>query len=485
MGKEELQIMTRRITRRDFLRDAAIIGGVALSPSFLESCHVNVTLGSDSTGWGAVPGILQRIVPPTFRNRDYQLAQFGALGDGVTDNTAAIASAIAACNRDGGGRVVVPPGRFLTGAIHLRSNVNLHVSEGATILFSTTPSRYLPVVLTRFEGVEVMNYSPLIYARDCENIAVTGGGTLDGQANNDHWWPWKGNPDFGWKKGDPNQVAARTKLFQDAENAVPPAQRIVGDGGYLRPSFIEPYHCRNVLIEGVRIVNSPMWEIHPVLSSNVTVRGVHISTHGPNNDGCDPESCSDVLIDDCYFDTGDDCIAIKSGRNADGRRIARPSENIIVRNCQMRDGHGGVTIGSEISGGVRNVFTENCTMDSPSLDRALRLKNNAARGGKLEHIYMRNVTVGQVAAAVLEIDFLYEEGANGAFSPIARDVELVNVKSGKSTYGLYVRGIPKGTIDDIRVIDCTFDNVAKGNVIENVGRVTFENTRINGKVVAA
>jgi polygalacturonase len=483
VGKEEQQVMTRRLSRREFLRDAAIFGGVALTPAFLESCHVNINLGSDSTGWGAVPGILERIVPPTFPKRDFLLTQFGGAGDGTTDNTAALSSAIAACNRAGGGRVVVPPGRFLTGAIHLKSNVNLFVSDGATLLFSTDPSHYLPVVLTRFEGVEVMNYSPLIYALDCENIAITGTGTLDGQADNEHWWPWKGNADFGWKKGDPNQVAARTKLFDMAEKGVAVGQRVFGDGGYMRPAFIEPYHCRNVLIEGVRIINSPMWEIHPTLSTNVMVRGVHISTHGPNNDGCDPESCTDVLIDNCFFDTGDDCIAIKSGRNADGRRIARPSANIIVRNCTMRDGHGGVTIGSEISGGVRNVYAEDCVMDSPSLDRALRLKNNAARGGKLEHIYMRNVTVGQVAAAVLEIDFLYEEGANGAFTPVARDVELNNVKSGKSNYGVYIRGIDKGMIDDIRIIHCTFDNVVRGNVIEHAGKVTFTDSRMNGQVV--
>jgi polygalacturonase len=485
VAQKELEVMSRRVSRREFLRDAALFGGgIAIASSFLASC-ARLQINAGATGWDAVPGILKRIVPPTFRNRDFPITQFGAVGDSTTDNTNAIASAIAACNAAGGGRVVVPAGKFLTRAIHLKSNVNLYVSDGATLLFSTNPSQYLPVVLTRFEGVEVMNYSPLIYALDCENVAVTGGGTLDGQANNEHWWPWKGNADFGWKKGDPNQLAARTKLFAMAEAGTPAAQRVFGEGGYMRPSFIEPYRCRNVLIEGVRIVNSPMWEVHPVLSTNVTVRGVHISTHGPNNDGCDPESCTDVLIDNCYFDTGDDCIAIKSGRNADGRRIARPSENIVVRNCQMRDGHGGVTIGSEISGGVRNVFAEDCVMDSPNLDRALRLKNNAARGGTLEHIYMRNVTVGQVAAAVLEIDFLYEEGAKGAFNPIARDVELRNVKSSKSPYGIYVRGIDKGTIDDIRIIDCTFDNVAKGNVIEHVGRVTFTNTRINGQVVTA
>jgi polygalacturonase len=329
-----------------------------------------------------------------------------------------------------------------------------------------------------------MNYSPLIYAVDCENVAVTGKGTLDGQADNAHWWPWKGNADFGWKTGDPRQNEARARLFDMAERGIPSAERVFGPGGFLRPSFIQPYRCRNVLIEDVKIVASPMWEIHPVLSTNVTVRGVHISTHGPNNDGCDPESCRDVLIERCFFDTGDDCIAIKSGRNADGRRIATPSENIIVRECEMRDGHGGVTIGSEISGGVRYVFAEKCRMDSPNLDRALRFKNNAARGGTLEHVYMRDVTVGQVADSVLQIDFQYEEGPNGAFTPVVRDVEMRNVTSRKSNYALYLRGLEKGVIADVRIIDCTFDDVAKPNVVERVERLTIRNTRINGQLVS-
>jgi polygalacturonase len=358
------------------------------------------------------------------------------------------------------------------------------VSEGATILFSTDARQFLPTVLTRFEGVEVMNYSPLIYAIDCTNVAVSGTGTLDGQADTSHWWPWKGNPDLGWKKGEPRQNEAREKLFAMAERGVPAADRHFGDGGYLRPAFIETYRCRNVLIENVKIINSPMWEIHPVLSTNVTVRGVHISSHGPNNDGCNPESSRDVLIERCHFDTGDDCIAIKSGRNTDGRRIATPSENIIVRNCEMKDGHGGVTIGSEISGGVRNVFAESCTMDSPNLDRALRFKNNAARGGVLEHVYMRNVTVGQVADAVLQIDYLYEEGPNGAFTPIIRDVEMRNVTSRKSQYALYLRGIERGEISNIRIIDCNFENVAKPNVVERVTGLVMRNTRINGQVVS-
>ncbi len=269
-----------------------------------------------------------------------------------------------------------------------------------------------------------MNYSPLVYARDCTNVAVSGEGTLDGQAGPEHWWPWKGSADFGWRQGQPNYNAARRRLLDMAERGVPVRERVFGEGDYLRPSFIQPYRCTNVLIDGVTIVNSPMWEIHPVLCRNVTVRGVTIDSHGPNNDGCDPESCADVLIEQCVFDTGDDCIAIKSGRNADGRRVNAPSENIVIRNCEMRDGHGGVTVGSEISGGCWNVFAHDCRMNSPRLDFALRLKNNAMRGGLLHDIYMRDVTIGQIVTAVLSIDFTYEEGAAGSFTPIARDVEL-------------------------------------------------------------
>jgi|SRR5918911_452699 polygalacturonase len=430
-----------------------------------------------------MPRILSRIKPPVFPKRDFDIKRYGAVGDGKTDCTESFRKAIAACNKAGGGRVVVPAGPFLTGPIHLKSGVNLHVSKGATVKFSQDPKQYLPLVFTRFEGMEVMNYSPFIYAFEQQNIAITGEGTLDGQSDKDHWWPWKGNTEGGWQKGAPNQNKARESLVAMVEKGVPVSERVFGEGYYLRPQFIQPYRCKNVLIEGVTIQNSPMWEIHPVLSTNVTVRGVNINSHGPNNDGCDPESCADVLIKDCIFDTGDDCIAIKSGRNADGRRINVPSENIIIQGCQMKDGHGGVTIGSEISGGVRNVFAEECQMNSPNLDRALRFKNNASRGGLLEDIYMRNVEVGQVADAVVSVDFYYEEGEKGNYTPVVRKVYVKNVNSRKSKYALYLRGFKNAPITDIHLEDCAFDNVAKPNVVENVRDISLRNVRINGKIV--
>jgi len=238
-----------------------------------------------------------------------------------------------------------------------------------------------------------------------------------------------------------------------------------------------------VLIDGVTIQNSPMWEIHPVLCRNVIIQNVHINSHGPNNDGCDPESCSDVLIKNSSFDTGDDCIAIKSGRNADGRRLNAPTENIIVQGCQMKDGHGGITVGSEISGGVRNLFAENCQLDSPNLDHALRVKNNAMRGGLLEHLHFRNIQVGQVAHAVITIDFNYEEGAKGSFTPIVRDYSVDRLHSARSKHALDVQGLPGAPVINLHLTNCTFDNVAEGSIVRNVKDATYDNVRINGKSV--
>ena len=418
-------------------------------------------------GWAQVPAILARIKAPTFPNRDFEITKFGAIADGKTDNTKAIRQAIAACNKAGGGRVVVAGGVYLTGAIHLRSNVNLHIAEGATLKFIPDPTKYLPVVLTRFEGTECMNYSPPIYAFEQENIAITGKGTLDGSASAENWWAWK-------KTG--NEDVRRLLEFND--KGTPVAERIFGEGHKLRVNFIQPYRSRNILIEGVTINNSPMWEINPVLCTNVTVRGVTVVSHGPNNDGCDPESCRDVLIEDCVFDTGDDCIAIKSGRNDDGRRIGVPSENIIVRNSTMKDGHGGVVMGSEISGGVRNVFIENCKMDSPNLERALRFKSNARRGGVIENIWMRNVEIGRVSEAILTIDFLYETGATGEHKPVVRNVTIENMTSTSSPHVMWIASFAGAVADDIRFIDCTFRGVESSEQVAHAGNISFKNVTI-------
>jgi polygalacturonase len=454
------------IRRRAFLRTsgAAALGALTRWPASAATPDL----------WSHADAILRRIVPPTFPARTFDITAHGARGDGTFDCSPAIRAAIEACHAAGGGHVVVPNGRFLTGPIVLRSNVDLRLDTGATLLFKRDPAAYLPVVFTRFEGMELMNYSPFVYAFEQTNVAITGSGTLDGQADAEHWWPWKSNAN------DPS--GGRLRLFAMAERGAPVSQRVFGEGGRLRPNFIQPYRCTNVLIDGVTIVNSPMWEINPVLCANVTVRGVNIRSHGPNNDGCDPESCRDVLIERCVFDTGDDCIALKSGRNQDGRRLHAPIEDVIIRDCEMRDGHGGVTIGSEISGGARNIFVERCRMDSPRLDRALRFKTNASRGGIIERVAMRDVTVGQVAEAIVAADFYYEEGDKGGFTPVLRDIEVSNVTSKGSKYAFLLKGYARSPISDVRISNCTFEHVTEPDVLEHVRDFVLTRVSVNGRL---
>lgn len=468
-----------------------ILIGLALSTlTMIISCRSRAVeekqeATAEADAWENLDDILRQIVPPTFPDRDFVITAYGAVGNGTVDCTDAIRKAIEACTQAGGGRVVVPAGKFLSGPIHLKSNVNLHVSKEATILFSTKPSDYLPLVHTRWEGVELMGYSPLIYAFEEKNIAITGEGVLDGQANETNWWPWKGQKKHGWKENTPNQTDAdkRAALFQLAEDGVAVSERKFGEGSYLRPQFVQPYRCENVLIQGVTIINSPMWILNPVLCNNVTIEGVTVESQGPNSDGCDPESCKNVLIKDCHFNTGDDCIAIKSGRNADGRRINVPSENIIIQNCSMANGHGGVVIGSEISGGVRNVFAENCTMNSPLLDRALRIKTSSMRGGVVENVYLRNMEVGQVAEQVVRVNMFYED--SGSYVPTVRNIEVRNmtVQNGGKV-GVLLEGYEQSPVENLRLIDVEINNVKAPYEFSNVKNVRFDNVRINGEKIS-
>jgi polygalacturonase len=428
-------------------------------------------IGADRSALGTAE-ILARIKAPQFPERDFPITAFGATAD--SDCSGALAKAIAACNSAGGGRVIVPAGVWLTGPVTLKSNVNLRLPEGAILRFIPEPGKYMPPVLTRFEGIECMNFSPLIYAFGQENIAVTGNGTLDGSASLENWWAWCARQ----PGQETMQARDRKHLDQAGADGTPVDQRIFGLGHFLRPNFIQPYRCANVLIEGVTIINSPMWEIHPVLSTNVTVRGVAIRSLGANNDGCDPECCRDVLIEDCVFQTGDDCIAIKSGRNNDGRRVGAATENVIIRRCAMNDGHGGVTIGSEISGDCRNVFVEDCKMDSPNLDRAFRFKSNAVRGGVIENVFVRNVQIGRVVRALLSVEFDYEEGANGPFKPVLRNVRIENVTSESSGRVLAITGFPGAVIEGVRLRDCVFRGVEAADMLRNAGAVELQNVTI-------
>ncbi|HSX52622.1 MAG TPA: glycoside hydrolase family 28 protein [Cellvibrio sp.] len=456
------------------------ISGCASSTNTASSAIQSASESADN--WAMAEQIRQQVQAPQFPDRSFDVREFGAKAGGKHDNSKAFAAAIAACNKAGGGTVLVTQGRYLCGPIHLLSNVNLHITKDATIAFSTDPKAYLPAVFTRWEGMEIMGYSPLIYAYGQTNIAVTGEGILDGQGNRTTWWPWKGSNfssvDWGIP-GVPTQEAARNKLMQDMENNVPVAQRQYADGSYLRPVFVQPYNCTNVLIKGITITNAPFWLLNPVRCENITIDGVTFASLGPNSDGCDPESCKNVVIKNCLFDTGDDCIAIKSGRNADGRRLNIPSENILISNCKMRNGHGGVVIGSEISGGVRNVFVENCEMSSPELERGIRVKTNSVRGGLIENLFVRNITIGEVQTAIV-IDFDYEEGDAGKFTPTVRNIDIRNLICQNAKQVFQVRGYKRSPIQNLHLTNCHFKKSGAIGVLEQLDNFATANVTING-----
>ena len=464
--------------------------GVALSACILillSSCNTSKTEPKNNDEinlWAKRDSIVANVVPPTFPDKTFNILDFGAKGDGTTFNQNAFDQAIAECTSNGGGKVIVPAGKFLTGPIHLDNNVNLHLEAGSEILFSTDLDHF-PIVNTSYEGTEMYNFSPLIYANGKENIAITGEGILNGQASNEHWWPWCGKDFFGWKEGDPKQHTSLQVLKDEmSEKGVPVKNRIFGKGHYLRPTFIEPFECKNILIQGVKIIDAPFWIIHPFRSENIIVDAVNIESHGPNNDGCDPEYSKNIIIKNCRFNTGDDCIAIKAGRNEDGRRVGIKTENIVIEDCIMIDGHGGVVIGSEMSAGVRNVFVDNCEMNSPNLDRAIRIKTNTKRGGTVENLYAKNLTIGQVKEAFLKVNLFYGIYANqdGEFMPEVKNVYLENItveNGGK--YGVLIDGYEDHPVKDIVLKNVSIKKVDEDYSIKGAENIQFINTEINGK----
>lgn len=405
---------------------------------------------------------------PRFPPGVYDVRSFGAVPDGVTKNSDAFKKAIAAAVAKGGGTVLVPAGRWVTGPIHLASNIHLHLAEGAELLFSQDFKDYLPVVFSRWEGLELMNYSPLVYAKDCENVAITGKGKLDGRGQT--WWPWK-----------KTQKDAAKRLYDMASAGTPPEKRIFGTEGDLRPSFIQTVSCKNVLIEGVTITSGPMWTIHPVYSENVIVRRVTVQTDGPNNDGLNPDSSKNVLVEDSFFSTGDDCVVIKAGLNEDGWRVGRPSENIVVRRLRGQRGHGGVVIGSEMSGGVKNVFVDDC--EFVGTDRGLRIKSMRGRGGVIENIHYQNVRHVDLRLFDVEMTTFYASSTLVPLTqkpPTIRGVHVKNVTGSGGKTAIEIVGLPEVAVQDV-----TFENVSlasdAGVRCTDCENVRFTNTKITPK----
>jgi polygalacturonase len=413
--------------------------------------------------WAAVPGILKRIVPPAFPAREFPITQFGAMEGGSVKNTEAFAKAIAACAQAGGGRVMVPSGKYLTGPIHLRSNVELHLTEGAEVIFSDRFEDYLPPVFVRVGGVELYNYSPLIYALNCTNIAVTGKGWLNGNAK--AWW--------GWSK------LQTKKFFEMGAAGVPVEQRVFGTvEAAIRPSFLNLVSCTNVLLEDFTIGSGPNWTVHPVYCLNTTIRGVHVLTDGPNNDGIDPDSCRDMLIENCTFDTGDDCVVLKSGYNQDGWRVGRPTENVIMRRCTSKHGHGGLVVGSEMSGSVSNVFMEDCQFEGT--DRAIRIKSRGDRGGVVENIFARNLSVKNMQREVVILNMDYGSDRQDFLKetpPVFRNMRFENITGDGAPTAILIQGMASSPIHDIQFVNLTIKST-KGVVANYARGLTFKNVQV-------
>ncbi len=428
--------------------------------------------------------ILNQILEPQFPDHSVSILDFGARPDTDTCQTTAIQNAIDTISAQGGGTVIVPSGRFLTGALHLKSGVNLHLAEeDSTLLFTTEMTEeHFPLTFCHWEATPCYNFSPLIYACDAHDIGLTGRGTLDGQSSTDNWWGWHRTVEHAWSsevidlQNDDRMETRRMNM-----EGIPIEKRIFGNGHYLRPNFVQPIRCERVLLEGVTLKRSPMWQLNPVECSHVTVRGMTLSACGPNSDGCDPESCNYVLIENCTFDTGDDCIAVKAGRDRDGSN-ASPCQNIVIRNNVFADGHGGIALGSEMSGGIRHLYADSNLFESPNLTYVLRFKTNARRGGYIQNIWLHDTVATAVGAAAVHATMLYEDGRNGDFLPRFSDICIENLKADGGDYGIFLEAFPEVPITGLVLRNIQIENAQAPMRAMNWEAPVLSNVSINGQL---
>lgn len=428
--------------------------------------------------------ILKRIERPVIPNKEYRGPELGLIPDSGDIQTAALQDAIDTVSKNGGGRLVLPAGRYRTGALELKSGVELHLESQDTQLsfVNENPELHYPVVFSHWEATPCYNFSPLIYACDAQDIAVTGKGILDGGADKDHWWNWHHQVENAWSDDKPDlQLQDRKALRQMNVEGVPVEERRFGPGHYLRPNFIQTIRCERVLLQGFTLHRSPMWQLNPVMCRSLTVDGVTLSSHGANNDGCDPESCDGVHICNCRFDTGDDCISLKSGRDRDGRIANVPCENVLIENNDFADGHGGVALGSEMSGGIRRVLAVNNRFTSPNLTYALRLKTNARRGGEVEDIILADSVMDHVHGAAVHGTMLYEDGRNGNDLPVFRNITIENITAHGGDYGIFLEAFEEVPITGLILRNIRIDGVERPMRSMNWKEPVMENVIINGK----
>jgi polygalacturonase len=406
----------------------------------------------------------------------FNVMDFGAAPDGHTMNTAAFARTVDACERQNGGTIVVPAGQYLTGAIELKSNMTLLLEPGSELLYSPNPADS-PIVASRWESTNAFIHAPLVYAEGAHNVAITGRGTLNGQGKNWWWRTWHYDPSRSAEIRPAREAWLRLYDQIEAGKKLTAADFSLA-ADYLRPPLVLFNGCKNVLIEGVTVMESPMWIIHPLYCENVSIRDVTFISTGPNGDGIDIDSSRDVRISDCFFNTGDDCIVIKSGRNADGRRTNKPSENISISNCVMYRGHGAIAIGSETSGGIRDVVASNIV--SKGTDYGIRIKSERGRGNVIENLRFSNFVIDDAHEQGIEITGYYENEPPEPFSartPIFRNIAFANFTIVGAAHVTSIRGLPEKAIEQIRFTDMTATG-DRGLVCEHSADVEFHNVRI-------
>lgn len=410
--------------------------------------------------------IIENIARTSFPDRVWEIAPIEG-----AEMLPVIQQAIDSCSYYGGGMVRIGAGHYaLNGPLKLKSNVNLHLVEGAYLQFSGRSADFLPVVLTRWEGTELYGHSPMIYAYHCTNIALTGLGTIDAEG---------GREFAAWSR---IEAEDRDRLREMGNKLTPVEERIFGAGTVLRPSMVQFYGCSRILVEDLTLKDSPFWTIHPVFCDNVIVRGVTIDSHFPNNDGCDPESTSNVLIENCTFRTGDDSVAIKAGRDTDGRWTGRPSENIVVRNCLFHSECNGLCIGSEMSGGAANVYMEN--VEIGTVKNAIYFKSNKDRGGYIRNVRVKDITVERARGAILRLETNYFGFRGGNYPAQYEDFVIENVQAKRAdNYALFMEGNPEKKIRNIRIENFHTEDAVHPFHLMLTDGVVLKNSSINGEVL--
>lgn len=416
-----------------------------------------------------IPDIEANVKAPKIPHNYYNVLNYGAIGDSITDNKNAFDKVIAACTYDSGGKIIVPAGIFLiNGPLHLKSYTELHLEKGAIIRFGSNPKDYLPVVKTSWEGTFVMNYSPFIYAYGQNDIAITGEGTIDGESSNT-WAKWR-------QLQKPDQLTSRDMNH----TRMPIEKRVFGGGHYLRPQLIQFFDCENILIEDVRLEDSPFWCLHLLRSKSVRIRRVKFEAHNVNNDGVDVEYAQYVIIEDVHFNNNDDNVAVKAGRDHDGRSSKNKTQKIVVRNCFFKGLHG-IVIGSEMSAGVKDIFVENCGFDG-YVKRGIYLKSNRDRGGIIENIYCRNLTFGEVLDCFFVTSNYKNEGKG--FPTAIRHIVLEDITCEKaSDYAICIDGAIELPIEDITITNFTVKSARKGTSVLNVNNLICNRVFVNNHEV--